>query len=54
MPRHQHYTEREAFSEAERLAKANKSQKFFVLMCIGGKTTNDVHDIEIQDNDIPF
>lgn len=56
MPRHQHFSEGDANREAERLAKANRGQTFYVLACIGGKITDAVQDIEIlpYDHDIPF
>lgn len=57
-PTVKHETEESAICEAERLARANRSQQFFVLEAVALRTVDDMKRInlrgEIDDSDTPF
>lgn len=55
-PTHPHFTKAEAEREAERLAKANTGQVFFVLKATGGVVAPEpeVRQIKLTTDPIPF
>lgn len=53
-PTHQHETKRSAEIEAERLARANRGQRFIVLQSIGERVVDDVQRIEHVGDELPF
>jgi hypothetical protein len=53
-PTHQHENKRSAEIEAERLARANRGQRFIVLQSIGERVVDDVQRIEHVGDDLPF
>lgn len=53
-PTRQHDTKRGAEIEAERLARANRGQRFIVLQSIGERVVDDVQRIEHVGDDLPF
>lgn len=53
-PTHQHWTDREAIQEAERLARKCPGKKFYVLAAMQMLEVNDIRRVEIDQNWIPF
>lgn len=53
-----HDTEESATCEAERLARANRGQEFYVLEAVRMRTTDDMRRVELRGNggpdEIPF
>ena len=53
-PTRQHENKASAEREAERLARANRGQRFIVLQSIGERVVDDVQVIEHVGDDLPF
>ncbi len=53
-PTHRHASEQSAITEAERLARLNRGEQFYVLEAVALRIADDMTRVDLRRDEIPF